>query len=251
MKKALLALVVGTALLITACGNEQKKEEEATHMLVTGESSGAQKQAYALGASMGNFAKNRMEAHERMGIALDQDALNTGFQDAMDSKLQFTEEEIQALAQASDTDLRAAQQVEAAAQAELAIAEGAAFLAENASRDGVTTTESGLQYEVVTEGEGQNPTPADTVKVHYRGTLTDGTEFDSSFKRQAPVSFKLGEVIRGWTEGLQLMKEGSTYKFYIPSQLGYGSSPAAGGNIPANSVLVFDVELIKVNPEEE
>jgi FKBP-type peptidyl-prolyl cis-trans isomerase FkpA len=251
MKKASLALVVGTALLITACGNDQKTEttdQSATQIVITSESSEAEQQAYALGASMGSFAKNRMEAHDSMGIALDKAALNAGFQDAMSGTLQLTEEEVQTLAQASDTALRAAQEVEAKAKAAAVIAEGAAFLVENGTREGVITTESGLQYEIVTEGEGASPTAEDTVKVHYRGTLTDGTEFDSSFKRNEPISFPLNGVIRGWTEGLQLMKEGSTHRLYIPSELGYG--PSAAGAIPPNSVLIFDVELIQVNPED-
>jgi FKBP-type peptidyl-prolyl cis-trans isomerase FkpA len=248
MKKASIALIAGSALFITACGSEQIKEEEkAPQLVVTAESSDAQKQAYALGASMGSFAKNRLELHDKMGLGLDTAALKAGFADAMEGNMQFTETEIQTLAQASDTALRAAQQVEADAKAEAVIAEGVAYLAENAKREGVITTESGLQYEIVTEGDGASPTAADTVKVHYRGTLIDGTEFDSSYKREEPISFPLNGVIRGWTEGLQLMKVGSTHRLYIPSELGYGSSTA--GSIPPNSVLIFDVELLEINPE--
>lgn len=249
MKKASLALVVGTALLLSACGGEQKKEEEsAPQVVVTVESSDAQKQAYALGASMGLFAKQRMELHSQMNIGLDEASLKAGFADAMGGALQLTEEEIQSLAQASDGALRAAQQEQATARAAEVIAEGQAFLDENAKREGVVTTDSGLQYEVLTEGEGASPAATDTVKVHYVGTLRDGTEFDSSYKRNEPISFPLNGVIAGWTEGLQLMKEGSKHRLYIPSQLGYGSS--AAGQIPPNSVLIFEVELIEVNPDE-
>ena len=126
--------------------------------------------------------------------------------------------------------------------------ESDAFLASNKKRAGVKTTHSGLQYEVITEGKGSKPTAADTVTVHYRGTLINGTEFDNSYKRGEPISFPLGNVIPGWTEGLQLMATGSKYKLYIPSQLGYGMN--GSGPIPGGSALIFEVELIKVNGKE-
>lgn len=126
---------------------------------------------------------------------------------------------------------------------------GKAYMAENAKKDGVKTTESGLQYQVVTEGAGKQPTAEDTVKVHYRGTLIDGTEFDSSYARNEPVSFPLNGVIPGWTEGLQLMKEGGKAKLVIPADLAYGPG-GMGNTIGPNSTLVFDVELLEVNPSE-
>jgi len=122
--------------------------------------------------------------------------------------------------------------------------EGVAFLEENGKKENVIKTESGLQYEVVTLGDGPMPTEASTVSVHYEGTLLDGTIFDSSYDSGEPVSFPLNGVIPGWTEGLQLMPVGSTYKFYIPSNLAYGSR--ATGPIPANSTLIFKVELLEV-----
>ncbi len=121
---------------------------------------------------------------------------------------------------------------------------GAAFLEENGKRDGVQTTESGLQWEVVTEGSGARPTAESTVTVNYEGTLMDGEVFDSSYESGEPISFPLNGVIPGWTEGLQLMTVGSTYKFYIPSNLGYGSRGT--GPIPGNSVLIFKVELLEI-----
>lgn len=125
-------------------------------------------------------------------------------------------------------------------------AEGAAFLAENGKKEGVITTKSGLQYKVLTEGEGAAPSATDNVTVNYKGTTIDGNEFDSSYKRGTPATFPLNRVIPGWTEGLQLMKEGAKYQFYIPSDLAYGSR-GAGRDIGPNSTLIFDVELIKVN----
>ena len=121
---------------------------------------------------------------------------------------------------------------------------GKKFLEENRGKEGVKETSSGLQYKVLKEGSGKSPSATDTVEVHYRGTLIDGTEFDSSYKRNQSISFPLNGVIKGWTEGLQLMKEGAEYEFYIPSELGYG--PAGTPSIPPNSVLIFKVELIKV-----
>jgi FKBP-type peptidyl-prolyl cis-trans isomerase FklB len=121
---------------------------------------------------------------------------------------------------------------------------GERFLAQNKTKPGVKTTASGLQYEVIKEGNGKKPLATDTVEVNYAGTLIDGTEFDNSYKRGAPISFPLNRVISGWTEALQLMPEGSKYKLYIPHQLGYGMNDQ--GQIPGGSVLIFEVELLEV-----
>ena len=123
---------------------------------------------------------------------------------------------------------------------------GAAYLAENAAKPDVHTTPSGLQYKVLTEGAGKSPKATDTVLVHYRGTLLDGTDFDSSYERKAPIEFGLNQVIAGWTEGVQLMKEGSKYHFVIPANLAYGKR-GAGGVIGPDETLIFEVELLKVS----
>ncbi len=130
-------------------------------------------------------------------------------------------------------------------QAEENIAKGKAYLEENGKREGVITTKSGLQYEVLTEGTGKTPKATDKVRCHYEGRLTDGTVFDSSYQRGEPADFGLNQVIAGWTEGVQLMKEGAKYRFHIPYLLGYGER-GAGASIPPYATLVFDVELIKV-----
>jgi FKBP-type peptidyl-prolyl cis-trans isomerase len=122
---------------------------------------------------------------------------------------------------------------------------GAAFLAKNAQEPGITVTDSGLQYEVIQSGDGLSPSRTDRVTVHYRGTLVDGREFDSSYKRGKPATFPLNRVITGWTEGLQLMKEGDKWRLFVPSNLGYGSR-GAGGLIGPNETLVFEVELLKI-----
>jgi FKBP-type peptidyl-prolyl cis-trans isomerase FklB len=123
---------------------------------------------------------------------------------------------------------------------------GESFLAENKAKEGVTTTESGLQYKVIRAGDGKQPGKADSVTVHYRGRLVNGTVFDSSYDRGEPTTFRVGGVIAGWTEALQLMHEGAKWELYIPSELGYGAR-GAGPDIGPNEVLIFEVELLKVN----
>ncbi|WP_137138240.1 FKBP-type peptidyl-prolyl cis-trans isomerase [Pseudomonas asiatica] len=139
--------------------------------------------------------------------------------------------------------IREVMQAEAAAKAEAAAAAGKAFLVENAKRDGITTLASGLQFEVLTAGEGAKPTREDNVRTHH-GTLIDGTVFDSSYDRGQPAEFPVGGVIAGWTEALQLMNAGSKWRLYVPSELAYGAQGV--GSIPPHSVLVFDVELLDV-----
>ena len=126
------------------------------------------------------------------------------------------------------------------------LAKGQAFLEENGQKDGVTTLESGLQYRIEEAGDGPKPSASDTVTVHYKGTLIDGTEFDSSYGRGQPISFPLSGVIAGWTEGVQLMALGARYEFFIPPHLAYGER-GAGGVIGANETLIFTVELLKIN----
>jgi FKBP-type peptidyl-prolyl cis-trans isomerase len=143
---------------------------------------------------------------------------------------------------------QAEQKAEASAIGATNLEEGKKFLAENATKEGVQTTASGLQYMVETMGTGPKPVATDTVKVHYRGTLLDGTEFDSSYARNEPISFGLNRVIAGWTEGVQLMPVGSKYTFWIAPDLAYGEG--GGGPIPPNSTLKFEVELLAIEPPE-
>lgn len=137
------------------------------------------------------------------------------------------------------------QQEKSQAEAEENLTKGQAFLSENSQREGVQVTESGLQYEVIEEGSGVSPSETDTVVVHYHGTLIDGTVFDSSVDRGEPATFAVNRVIEGWTEGLQLMKPGAKYKFYIPSELAYGPQQRSE-EIKANSTLIFEVELLEI-----
>ena len=190
---------------------------------------------------------------ERMvadGMVMDVDAYALGMRDAFEgAEARLTEEEINAEMMAFQEKVEAEREAAQAQVAEGNAEAGAAFLAENAQREGIIVTDSGLQYEVVTAGNGASPGPDDQVEVHYRGTLIDGTVFDSSYDRGQTVTFGVTQVIPGWTEALQLMKEGDKYNLYIPSDLAYGAG-GAGQVIGPNSTLIFEVELIKILAED-
>ena len=161
------------------------------------------------------------------------------------SELKVDNAEAQTLVQNFFQEQEAKQQAAAAEAGKAAKAAGEAFLAENGKKDGVVTLPSGLQYQVLKEGNGKKPSATDQVVCHYEGTLIDGTVFDSSYQRNQPATFGLNQVIAGWTEGVQLMQEGAKYRFFIPYNLAYGER-GAGAQIPPFAALVFDVELIEV-----
>ena len=161
------------------------------------------------------------------------------------SELKVDNAEAQTLVQNFFQEQEAKQQAAAAEAGKVAKAAGEAFLAENGKKDGVVTLPSGLQYQVLKEGNGRKPSATDQVVCHYEGTLIDGTVFDSSYQRNQPATFGLNQVIPGWTEGVQLMQEGAKYRFFIPYKLAYGER-GAGAQIPPFAALVFDVELIEV-----
>ena len=161
------------------------------------------------------------------------------------SELKVDNAEAQTLVQNFFQEQEAKQQAAAAEAGKVAKAAGEAFLAENGKKDGIVTLPSGLQYQVLKEGNGKKPSSTDQVVCHYEGTLIDGTVFDSSYQRNQPATFGLNQVIAGWTEGVQLMQEGAKYRFFIPYNLAYGEH-GAGAQIPPFAALVFDVELIEV-----
>jgi FKBP-type peptidyl-prolyl cis-trans isomerase FklB len=195
-----------------------------------------EKAAYAVGLNMGQ----RLLADE---LALNPDLVARGVVDALKkSKPLLTEEQITA----TMTEFVKVVQTKAAAKQKVAADKGVAFLAENKKKKGVTTTESGLQYEVITAGKGATPKKADKVKVHYHGTLVDGKVFDSSVERKEPASFGVGQVIAGWTEALQLMKVGDKWKLVIPPDLAYGARGTPDGRIGPGAVLIFEVELLDI-----
>ncbi len=202
--------------------------------------------SYAQGMLMGEQIKNfQGEGEEAL---MNSNALKAGFDDAMKGvDGLIPKPELEVLMQKFQMNLQQASQKKAMAESKINAAKGAAFLAENGAKDGVITTESGLQYKVITQGTGASPTAADRVEVDYEGRLMNGEVFDSSFKRGKHATFGVGQVIPGWTEGLQLMKEGSKFQFFIPSTLGYGER-GSPPNIAPGETLIFDVELFKVNP---
>lgn len=180
---------------------------------------------------------------------VDTDTFVAGIRDGLEDKEpKLTDEEIRTVLEGFQQKQQEKQMQEMKQMADENLAASTEFLESNAKREGVKTTESGLQYEVITEGSGDSPSADDMVKVHYTGTLTDGTVFDSSRERGEPVTFKLSDVIPGWTEGLQMMKEGGRWKLYLPPELAYG--PGGNRSIGPNEALIFDVELLEVNPEE-
>jgi FKBP-type peptidyl-prolyl cis-trans isomerase FklB len=196
------------------------------------------KVSYAIGLNIGmNLSRQK--------VALNPDAFSAGLKDGLAGKRQMTEAEVKDTMTAFQKDLENKQK----AAAENNVKEGEKFLTENKKKEGVKTTPSGLQYKVINEGTGAQPKATDTVTVNYRGTLIDGTEFDSSYKRGEPATFPLNAVIRGWTEGLQLMKVGSKYQLFVPPNLAYGDR-AVGPDITPNSTLIFDVELLGVKPPQ-
>lgn len=182
---------------------------------------------------------------------IDVDKFSSGLKSALeDEEASISQNEMQQVVQTYQMEAQKRAQEEQQAEAEENKKKEEEFLAENRTNEGVQVTESGLQYKVLEEGSGSSPESSDEVRVHYTGTLLDGTEFDSSHERGEPVQFPLNQVIEGWTEGLQLMKEGAKYRFWIPSELGYGSNPRPGGAIGPNETLVFEVELLEVNPPD-
>lgn len=216
-------ITIGMTLVLVGMGFSAKSQEEMTK---------EQKSSYFLGINVGTNLK-----HDN--IELDYDAFLQGIKDAYAGTNKFTDEQMQQIY----TDLQ--QEIQAKKQSGLAaeITKGAKFLEENKKNPEVKETASGLQYMVLQEGKGEHPTATSKVTVHYTGKLIDGTVFDSSVERGEPITFGLNQVIRGWTEGLQLMTPGSKYRLFIPYNLAYGEQ-GAGAMIPGGATLIFDVELI-------
>jgi FKBP-type peptidyl-prolyl cis-trans isomerase len=236
-----LKLLSLTALLVLAgCDQMNNPPKEAD--LQTQD----QKISYLLGMDNGKNIQT-------IGIEIDNAAFQQGFNDGLNNaEPQLTEEQIAEAIKAFETvmtakreEMQQAEQQASQMQADANLAEGSAFLAENGAKEGVITTESGLQYRVLVAGSGAKPSVDSMVEVHYAGRLLDGTEFDSSVKRGVPAQFGVTQVIAGWTEALQLMPEGSKWELYIPADLAYG--PGGTGPIGPNATLIFEVELLQAN----
>jgi len=222
-KLPMIALV--SAALLAGCNGEKQVALETN----------VDKMSYGIGMSMARSVKGQP-------IEINNEAMLAGLQDVLNDKPAQLEEDVIREAFAA---VREEQMEKQKMEAEGAVQVGADYLTENAKKEGVKSTESGLQYEVITAGEGDSPAATDTVEVHYHGTLIDGTVFDSSVERGTPAKFPVNRVISGWTEALQLMKVGDKWRLHIPADLAYGAqSPSP--KIPANSALVFEVELLAI-----
>ena len=202
-----------------------------------------EKASYAIGMNIGKNLK-------RDSVEVDPAVLYRALKDALaGNKLLLTDDEAKAALTVLQTEVRAKEEAKLKAAALENKKTGEAFLAANKTKEGVVTLPSGLQYKVIKEGTGPKPAAEDTVLCHYRGTLVDNTEFDSSYKRGEPLKIPVGGVIKGWTEAIQLMPVGSKWQLYIPSDLAYGERGAPGSPIGPNSALIFDVELISIEPK--
>ena len=257
LRMSLLAAAMTVA--ITGCQKDEKKADAeagkapAAQSAEAGSASGALKtfeetSAYAIGQSMGRYIANTLQRQQELGVKLDNAEIMKGVQDGLAKKSLLDDKQLEKALKDYDQKINEAAAKKAADESKANLEKGQKFLEENAKKKGVVTTSSGLQYEVLSEGKGEKPKASDIVKVHYTGTLIDGTKFDSSRDRNEPAEFPLDHVIPGWTEGVQLMTVGSKYKFYLPSKLAYGEQGA--GTIPPNSVLVFEVELLSIGKDK-
>jgi FKBP-type peptidyl-prolyl cis-trans isomerase len=199
-----------------------------------------QKASYAIGMNLGGGL-------HRQNIDVDSEALVQGLKDTLSgNKTLLTDEEARTALMQLQSEMQAKLQAKQAAEGEANKKEGDAFLAANKTKEGVVTLPSGLQYKILKEGNGPKPTPTDSVVCNYKGTLINGTEFDSSYKRGEPATFPVTGVIKGWTEALQLMPVGSKWQLFVPADLGYGPRGTPGGPIGPNSTLIFEVELMSI-----
>jgi FKBP-type peptidyl-prolyl cis-trans isomerase len=229
--KAPVAIVLCMVFLSGVSAAAEKKESKEQK----------DKISYSVGYQMGGDFK-------RQGVELNPKLFLKGVQDAMSgAKPQMTPQEMNQTLVDLKKKIVADERKDRQAKAQKALAEGEAFLAANGKKEGVVTLPTGLQYKVVREGSGASPKATDNVTVNYRGTLVDGTEFDSSYKRNKPATFRVDRVIPGWTQALTMMKTGAKWQLFIPAKLGYGER-GAGSKIPPGSTLIFDVELVSVQP---
>ena len=219
MKNSLVLLVIGVFSLASCTGDPKTDEEKLTYYM-----------GYNLGKGLSDQSLGKNVKHTHQGI---KDGVSGKEPLVSQKEVREAFQNIQKAKQEKDKVIGKENKVKAEA-----------FLAKNKAQEGVKVTASGLQYKVLKEGAGKKPKASNKVSVHYKGRLIDGTEFDSSYKRNAPAEFQLDRVIRGWSEGIPLMAEGAKYEFYVPPELGYGARSLE--KIPANSVLIFEVELLKV-----
>ncbi|SJL85200.1 FKBP-type peptidyl-prolyl cis-trans isomerase [Vibrio palustris] len=247
-----VSLLAATVMLAAGC---QEKDTNADKKPAAEQASTVQfksddeKAAYAIGISFANYLSTSLEKPKEIGVDLDKDIVLKGIKDSFAGKAGMKEEEARKVLQGLDKRVAEKMKEKQSKESAKNIEAGKDFRAKFAKEDGVKETKSGLMYKVLKAGKGTSPKATDTVEVQYKGTLIDGTKFDSSYDRGEAAKFPLNRVIPGWTEGVQLMKPGAKYKFVIPPELAYGKQ--ATPTIPANSTLVFEVELVKVDKKDD
>lgn len=242
MKKLVCSIAL-SAIVLAGCNHEKKEEKPAEPQMKL--DTVLSKVSYGIGLNIATNFKDQ-------NIDIDQVAFQQGLQDGFTgAEAKLDQKAIMEAMQTFQKEQMEKQLAEREASAKANKVESDAYLTENAKKDGVKTTESGLQYKVITAGSGDKPTPEDTVTVHYKGTLVNGEEFDSSYSRGEPATFKVTNVIPGWTEALQMMSPGAKYEIAIPANLAYGEA-GAGAKIGPDQALLFEVELIEiVKPEAQ
>ena len=255
LKKSVMASCVAALVCtLTACDHKVSisnngvvaNGSNATASALTKDSTFEQKAAYAIGASLGEYVANLKKGQEQFIGELPTELVINGFSEGIKGQSSLKRNEIETILKDLDKKIQEKLEAEAKKAASDNLKAGKEFLKENAKKEGVVTTASGLQYKVITQGEGKAPKKGDTISVTYRGSTIDGAVFDEQKK---PVEFPLDNMIPGWVEGIQLMKVGSEFELYIPSELGYGES-AVGQLIKPNSVLIFNVKLVDVKEQK-
>ncbi|MGL6262188.1 FKBP-type peptidyl-prolyl cis-trans isomerase [Vibrio sp. WXL103] len=253
-----VSLLAATVLLAVGCQKEEESKapvaaeaqtEQVQTVATANFESEDDKAAYAIGASFATYLTSTIDKPAELGIELKKELVLKGIEDVFTAESQLSEEETRQALESLDQRVSESLQAQAAEQAAETQQAGDDFRAEFEQQDGVVKTESGLLYQVMETAEGDKPAETATVEVHYKGTLIDGTQFDSSYDRGETATFPLNRVIQGWTEGVQLMPVGSKFKFVIPPELAYGDQDTP--TIPANSTLVFEVELVQIVDVEE
>ncbi len=239
-KVVVLPVALATSLILAGCEEASEPTIAASVATAGALETEIQKISYIMGNNIGSQIKGE-------SFEVDIPSLTLGLKDAVGgNQPKLSESEVKAVIEAFQARVIAEQEANTKLAAETNSKEGEAFLAENAKKEGVVVLASGLQYKIIEEGTGAIPTADNTVEVHYKGTLLDGTEFDSSFKRGVPAQFGVTQVIPGWVEALQLMKEGAKWELYVPADLAYGPG-GTGGLIGPNQTLIFEVELLKAS----
>ncbi|MGL4826967.1 MAG: FKBP-type peptidyl-prolyl cis-trans isomerase [Vibrionaceae bacterium] len=249
-----ISLLAAAVVFAAGCQTEEKKGDAKASMQAAASANVVldnddKKAAYAIGTSLAQYLKTNLEQQAAAGLELDAQLVLSGVQDTFADKSQMTPDEAQAALQALDERAAKIMAEKAKEKGEAAKKAGDDYRTNFAKTEGATTTASGLMYKVAKMSEGEKPSATDTVVVHYKGSLVDGTQFDSSYDRNKPASFPLDRVIPGWTEGLQLMPVGSKFTFVIPPELAYGEQDSSV--IPANSTLVFEVELLEIQKAKQ